>query len=95
MRRCVHLCCNGLTQCSQVADVPSLFAHRHVEQEPQASVSGSAQLDATSLLEVPQNSDATIRLLKARIRALEEQLNMALRAGQGESGEAGKVAASL
>jgi hypothetical protein len=34
-------------------------------------------------LEVPQNSDATSRLLKARIKSLEEQLDTALTLNQG------------
>jgi hypothetical protein len=38
-----------------------------------------------NILEVPQNSDATIRLLKARIKSLEEQLNTALTLNQGVS----------
>ena len=40
-------------------------------------------LDA-KLLEVPANSDATIRLLRARIKSLEEQLGTALTLSQGE-----------
>jgi hypothetical protein len=40
-------------------------------------------LDA-GILEVPQNSDATIRLLKARIKSLEEQLGTSLKMNQGE-----------
>jgi hypothetical protein len=39
-------------------------------------------LDAR-LLEIPQSSEATIRLLKARIRSLEEQLGVALKLNQG------------
>jgi hypothetical protein len=39
-------------------------------------------LDA-GILEIPQSSDATIRLLKARIKSLEEQLNTALSLNQG------------
>lgn len=39
-------------------------------------------LDAR-LLEIPQSSDATIRLLKARIKSLEEQLGIALKLNQG------------
>lgn len=40
-------------------------------------------LDA-AMLEVPHNSDATIRLLKARIKSLEEQLGTALMLNQGQ-----------
>lgn len=39
-------------------------------------------LDA-GMLEIPQSSDATIRLLKARIKSLEEQLGTALTLNQG------------
>jgi len=35
------------------------------------------------MLEIPQSSDATIRLLKARIKSLEEQLGTALTLNQG------------
>lgn len=38
-----------------------------------------------AMLEVPHNSDATIRLLKARIKSLEEQLGTALKLNQGQS----------
>lgn len=41
------------------------------------------QLDP-SLLELPGNSEATIRLLKARVRALEEQLQAAADCAAGE-----------
>jgi hypothetical protein len=37
-----------------------------------------------AMLEVPHNSDATIRLLKARIKSLEEQLGTALKLNQGQ-----------
>ncbi len=47
----------------------------------------SGRLDGvdTALLEVPANSDATIRLLKARIKSLEEQLSSAMIHVQGIS----------
>jgi hypothetical protein len=42
----------------------------------------AARLDP-SLLELPGNSEATVRLLKARVRSLEEQLQAAIDAGAG------------
>lgn len=44
----------------------------------------STWLDPGVLECVPQNSDATIRLLKARIKSLEEQLGTALTLNQGK-----------
>jgi hypothetical protein len=40
------------------------------------------------MLELPGNSEATIRLLKARVRALEEQMQVAVDGAAGEEGQA-------
>ncbi|KIY97543.1 Testis [Monoraphidium neglectum] len=47
-----------------------------------AGASASGRLD-TSMLELPGNSEATIRLLKARVRALEEQMQVAVDGAAG------------
>lgn len=42
----------------------------------------------SKLLEVPQSSEATIRLLKARLKSVEEQLSIALKLNQGITADA-------
>eukprot|EP00878_Enallax_costatus_P045611 GHUV01055034.1.p1 GENE.GHUV01055034.1~~GHUV01055034.1.p1 ORF type:complete len:198 (+),score=66.48 GHUV01055034.1:259-852(+) len=51
-----------------------------------AGTSSNGMLD-TRLLEVPQNSEATIRLLKARLKSVEEQLAMAMSLNQEKDAE--------
>ncbi|GBG00570.1 hypothetical protein Rsub_13273 [Raphidocelis subcapitata] len=56
-----------------------------------AAPAGAARLDP-SLLELPGNSEATVRLLKARVRSLEEQLQAAIDAGAAKDRDLAEAA---
>lgn len=76
-----------LLQYYKPANVPRRLVHVQIfvcrrESGEEVDSSSNGMLDS-KLLEVPQNSEATIRLLKARLKSVEKQLGVVASANQG------------